>query len=1610
MEVSHLDFNCSAGTSQLYQPTALPRPSPVIGASLPWQVAGQNTSFVYTPISSGDSSAPAEAFVALGTLLLHKIDPAKVTLEDCLGEGAFGAVYRATWEGAPVAVKRLKVTSQSSVSFQEFEREAKQMAELNHPRVVCFYGISTENNETRMVMEFCSGGTLRARLNKGPISWPERLIFARDIASGLDYLHRYDIFHVDLAADNVLLDDEGRAKLADFGLAVKRIHGKIDMTGHSYRIRAAWNAPEVFQRGEDALGSATDIYCYGVVLWELATGKTPGAEYKLKRLALLPGDTPAHFRDLIIATWRDNPSQRPTAARAFSALATTASQTSSQSRSVEQLCALLRQNSSDAARSWRGRFQADLPYLPPQASRTLDLSDRFSALGAIAGFLDGKSKVLLILGDSGMGKSSLLTELINFERTPILASLPSCPHPEQDLMQTVLQRQGLSSGEIASLRQIPLLLLLDGYDEIATDDNLYRTNRLDQWDVKVIITCRTERIARMQGNYKSRFEPHDPSEFEQLVLAPFDRAQIEAFIKGYANRDGLEGEWKQPNTYYKRLEAISGMDDLISNPFFLFLVLSVLPNLSAEKKRVTRKDVYTAFLKNWFSRQQERLGVQQSTAKFAQYAQGLATAMFLHRRLVVQYRPGVTLFGTSDEEAKEASLWAPYFDNRYHPHIARLRVFLFLVLSVLPDLSAEKKRVTCKDVYTAFLKNWFSRQQERLGVRQSTAKSAPYAQGLAAAMFLRRRLVVQYRPGVTLFGSSDEEAKEASLWAPYFDNRYHPHIARLRAACPLQAAGDQWRFLHKSIWEYFVSRAILSELRKGLIALLNSRLLNDEPGIIDFLADSVRKSGKLQRGLLEVVIFSREHEKAATAAANSMTILVRAGISFSGMDLHGVRIGGSILSGGVFDGTNFEGADLSGAEAKDVCFSNANLSRAILTDVNFGQQPYLKVSESVSSVCYSADGRWLAAAAGKCAYVWDAASSKPITTLTMQEHEASPSSWIGEQMTRALYGAKKKNVYGPSIRRVTFSPDGRSLAMALYDSTLRVWDWQANREIHVLRGHNDVQCVAFSPSGLYLASGGEDLRVWDTKTGQLLCKMRHYHARGYGGIAFSLSEKYLASASRDYSDELLTGGSIRLWEVGSRTGPSRFVWGEVYGVEIGVFSERWPGADWVIFSPNGRHVVGTSYGGVAVWEAASGRQVAAIEDIRCNQIAFSANGQHLAIRGEDGIVQIRAFPSFRAIASVGHAFKIECFAFRPDGEILAGGSADGTVRLWEFPLKAHNLLRSVKPEEKSGIAISSDGRLVAAIINRAYIRIWDCTTGESVSRCHKDDWAFVHDLVFSKDGRYLAGVVNDSAVIWDVGSGEQRLIFEPARAQEISPHLKSVAFHPSGKVLAACGYESGKKSERSVGKIWLWDLFAQQQLRLFVAEWSEIRGLAFSPDGTYFASLGSSTVQIHKWESGETVATWKMETVLARAVFSPDGGSLMLQCHDMLRIISIADGRVKEMQASALAASFSSDGKNVSIIEKNGTMRVLEVATGREVLRCTLDGHVDAAFGPDGKVVVCTSTSIRYYEMHASHTQRRLVRIFGFPALTARGAQLTGTEGLSAANLRLLEQHGAIHG
>jgi hypothetical protein len=199
-------------------------------------------------------------------------------LQEVLGRGGMGVVYRAVQPrlNRTVALKVLtpKLTDEPG-ALERFTREATAMAKLQHPNIVTLHDFGIHGGVPFFVMEYVEGRSLRKLLQEGPLPPQRALEIAVTLCSTLDYAHRRGVVHRDLKPENVLLDAEGRVKLADFGLAQLGGTESTRLTGpHAAMGTPGYMAPEQVDRPQQ-VDLRADLYSLGILLYEMLTGNLP---------------------------------------------------------------------------------------------------------------------------------------------------------------------------------------------------------------------------------------------------------------------------------------------------------------------------------------------------------------------------------------------------------------------------------------------------------------------------------------------------------------------------------------------------------------------------------------------------------------------------------------------------------------------------------------------------------------------------------------------------------------------------------------------------------------------------------------------------------------------------------------------------------------------------------------------------------------------------------------------------------------------------------------------------------------------------------------------------------------------------------------------------------------------------------------------------------------------------------------------------------------------------------------------------------------------------------------------------------------------------------------
>jgi WD40 repeat protein len=456
-------------------------------------------------------------------------------------------------------------------------------------------------------------------------------------------------------------------------------------------------------------------------------------------------------------------------------------------------------------------------------------------------------------------------------------------------------------------------------------------------------------------------------------------------------------------------------------------------------------------------------------------------------------------------------------------------------------------------------------------------------------------------------------------------------------------------------------------------------------------------------------------------------------------------------------------------------------------------------------------------------------------------------------------------------------------------------------------------------------------------------------------------------------------------------------------LELRVLQGHTPTVEWVVFSPDGKHLASSSWDRtVKLWDAATGQEVLTCKGHTgvVNALAFSPDGKHLASAGGgDKTVKLWDTTTGKEIHTLSHADAVFGVAFSPDGKLLASASKDHTVKLWDATngnvrtLQGHTdavhrvafspdgrCLASTGDDktvrvwdtgggqellklqghtaEVFGVAFSPDGRRIVSGGREGAVRVWDAVTGRQTLAL-KGHMGEVYGVAISPDGRQIASAGQDATVrVWDAATGQKTLILK-----EHTHRVVSVAFSPDGRRLASASWD---------GTVRVWDAALRQKTLTLEGHAKQVIGVAFSPSGRRLASASmDGTVLLWDAASGEAILCLNgHQGWVYDVAFSPDGHWIATASRDRtVRLWDAATGR--EIRArleghtdGVVGVAISPDGRRLASTGHDGTVRVWDATTGKQTL--TLKGHTGGmfaaapsyrpAFSPDSQRVAAAST------------------------------------------------------
>ncbi|KAG0008414.1 hypothetical protein BGZ80_003478, partial [Entomortierella chlamydospora] len=507
---------------------------------------------------------------------------------------------------------------------------------------------------------------------------------------------------------------------------------------------------------------------------------------------------------------------------------------------------------------------------------------------------------------------------------------------------------------------------------------------------------------------------------------------------------------------------------------------------------------------------------------------------------------------------------------------------LRMAMEVLPQLvdlgkDFSSQKITRIVLYDKFVSQWIQRNEIRLMMMTSSSRDKEALKALTTSGFMECSIKYLKELATGVYDNQggnpiidDSGYRDKKTWKESFFNDTEGKNL-LREAIPIVRDGNQYRFIHKSVLEYGLALAIydpnaqyqvkelmstlshslesfsstgrmsVAEEQSLLDSPLGRRNLVGERSILQFLAKRVQQEPVFKDRLYSVIERSKSDKTVGIAAANAITILVRAGVRFIGADLRNIKIQGADLSSGMFDSAQLEGADLWKVNLRNVWMRQANLRGAQMTGVQFEELPFLQEDSEVVCCAYSPDGKTLAVGLengkvslyqtsswgriqtlkGHSSYVNSLSFSVTCNWIVSGSSDSTVRLWDVDtgECVHILRGRNR------DVISVAYSLKGDTIASGSFDETVRLWDVDTGKYVRTLQGHTgSVRSVVYSPKGDRIVSGSDDMtvRLWDVDTSECIHTLQS-HSDWVTSVVYSPKGDRIASGSSDWT--------VRLWDV-----------------------------------------------------------------------------------------------------------------------------------------------------------------------------------------------------------------------------------------------------------------------------------------------------------------------------------------------------------------------------------------------------------------------------------------------------------------------------------------------
>jgi WD40 repeat protein/serine/threonine protein kinase/DNA-binding XRE family transcriptional regulator len=1446
------------------------------------------------------------------------------TLDEQVGAGGFGVVYRATQAsvGRDVAVKIILPHYASRPEFiRRFEAEAQTIARLEHPHIVPLYDYWRDPSGAYLVMRYLRGGNLAARLAGAPLDLDVVLLILDQIGAALMVAHRAGVIHRDVKPGNILLDESGNTYLADFGIARAIEPVTPDDVTHTEVVvgSPAYLSPE--QLRDEPVSPQTDQYSLGIVLYELLAGRHPFAHHPPAEQLhhQISRSLPPVSRARPELTALDAVLQRATAkrpaerypdiaafvahvVRAVAPSRSRASSDSSHSSAAPLSPDQLIQPTPDITAvqlPTLSAFEVINPFKGLHAFGEADAEDFFGRGELVARLLERlgqegtAGRFLAVVGPSGSGKSSVVRAglvpalrcgaLPGSERWFIVELMPGA-HPLEEIelgllriarretpaLMEQLQRdeRGLLRAARLALPEATgeLVLVIDQFEELFT---LVQDGATRELVLRSLVAAVSDPRSAVRVVVTLRADFYDRP-LQHPALGELIQAGTEVVL---------------PMREHEIEQAIVGP----ATHAGVVLEPGLVPLISHD------------------------LGEQPGALPLLQYA---LTELFERREgRVLTTSAYRALGGVSGALAHRA-------DELYDGLVPEQQVLAREILLRLVTLG-EGVEDTRQRVRLAELPRLTDTSAEAVAGVLDAEQQPDASVRAVVEHFSRHRLLTLDRDPLTR-EPTVEVAHEALLrkWGRL---RAWLDEARddLRVQRRLGQAAAEWA-AGNGDGAFLATGARLAQFAAladaGRIAL-NS---DERAYITASLAEQARREHAEQERRRHELRLAQEAAVAQRRAANRLRSLVGALALF--------LVVAVALSAFAFQQRNAAEANFTRAEAQRLA---AEANRLIVEQGNAEVAALLGL-RSIALQQTTQGEEALAAAArldlpqrlfvGHESPLWAVAFSPNGKYLATASDDNTARLWDVTTGAEVLSFNRHTNI----VYSLAFSSDGKQLVTGSYDNTARLWDVATGGELRVFSTHaHPVTALALSPDGRTLITGGQAdgvAHVWNVSTGK---EVQRLEAQGgINGIAFAPDGLHAVTGGEDMTARywnVQTGETIR-----SFTGHTDRIWG-------------------VAISGDGNRLLTSSFDKtVRLWDIKTGQQLQVFTGLRdaINGVAFSPDDKLVAAGAQDATAMIwNTATGGVHNRLLGHTGFVWSVAFSPDSRSVATASFDTTARLWSVDPAPAIMLR----DGVFSAHYSRDGTSVVTA-GPAALRVWD-----SGSRPRSDIFGIhqgtYNDVAWSQEGLLLlAGSTDGTVRLFAAATGRELRVLD-AHAGGVY----SVAFSPAGRFLLSGGADSTAK---------LWDLDTGELLRTFQHKENPVFSVAFSPDGQHILTGAyDKTARVWNVHSGAEVRTLHIVKDGAVSVaFSPDGARIATGSWDgTIRLWDATTGAELHQfighRDIAWSVEFSPDGKYLVSGSSDRTARLWNVETGAELRRFAghAGGLFSVGFSPDGRRVITGS-------------------------------------------------------